>query len=256
MGPDHTPPSNPLPRSADAMPAVQTCIVLAGGLGTRLRSAVPDRPKCLAPVAGRPFLDFQIEALLRAGVTDIVLSLGHGAEQVVAAVQRPERAGWPVRHVVEPQPLGTGGAIRFAMDALGLDEVWVANGDTYLSGSLAPLHAPLRRADGEQLRMATVAVPDRARFGGVHTDGQGRVTGFLDKGHQGPGVINAGLYRLCRAALPAGSGVLSLENDVLPGLVAQRAVQAVAVDGSFIDIGVPDDYHRFCAEHGAAQPGG
>jgi len=235
------------------VPAVgQTCIILAGGLGTRLRSAVPDRPKCLAPVGDRPFLDHQIEALLRAGVTDIVLSLGHGADQVLESMTRPVCARWPVRHVVEPRPLGTGGAIRFAMDHFGLDECWVANGDTYLTGSMAPLQQPLARASGELLRMATVTVPDRSRFGGVATDSQGFVSGFVDKGHQGPGVINAGLYRLSRRALPDSPAVLSLENDVLPGLVAQHAVRSVMLSGSFIDIGVPEDYRRFCAEQGAA----
>lgn len=229
---------------------MQTCIVLAGGLGTRLRSAVADLPKCLAPVGDRPFLEVQIGSLVAAGIDDIVLSLGYMADKVIDAVQHmAERPR--VRHLVEPALLGTGGAIAFAMDRLGLDEVLVANGDTYLDGDIAGMLAPLDRAGGELFRMAAVQVPDRGRFGGVQVDAQGRVQGFLEKGAAGPGRINAGLYRLCRAALPAQrEQAYSLEAEVLPGLVQRGAVTALAVAGSFTDIGVPEDYFRFCSAHG------
>jgi D-glycero-alpha-D-manno-heptose 1-phosphate guanylyltransferase len=230
----------------------QTCIILAGGLGTRLRSTLPDVPKCLAPVGGRPFLDFQIESLLRSGVSEIVLALGYGADQVITSLRRPIVNQWPVRYVVEPCALGTGGAIRFAMDKLNINEAWVSNGDTYLSGDLGKMISPLRVAEKEGFRMATVNVPDRFRFGGVEIDDYGWVKGFVDKGQHGPGSINAGLYRLSREALPAGEGALSLENDVLPGLVAQGKVRDCPIDGTFIDIGVPEDYFRFCAQHSRA----
>lgn len=241
-----------------------TCIVLAGGLGTRLRGTLGDVPKCLAPVGGRSFLDILLETLFAAGVGEVVLSLGHLSAQVIAAVQaRHARAR--VRWVVEPALLGTGGAIAHVLDTLALDEVLVANGDTHLEGDIgAMLSPPLARhagagagaggsgcADAERFRMAVVSVADRARYGGVQLDGQGRVTAFLEKGRSDAGPINAGFYRLARVALPASrSGPYSLEQDVLPGLVAQGAVRAVAVAGSFIDIGVPEDYFRFCATHG------
>ena len=230
--------------------AAQHCIVLAGGLGTRLRSAVADRPKCLAQVGARAFIDIQIDSLRAAGVGDVILSLGHMAAMVVQAVAASQ-VGRPVRHVVEPALLGTGGAIAYALNTLGLDEVLVANGDTYLSGDIAGMLAPLRRSEGELFRMALVQVPDRQRFGGVAVGPDGRVAGFVEKGHAGAGPINAGLYRLCRAALPAArTGAYSLEADVLPGLVAQQAVSARAIEGEFTDIGVPEDYFRFCAQHG------
>ncbi len=227
-----------------------TCVILAGGLGTRLRGVVGDRPKCLAPVGRRPFLEIQLDTLFAAGVDEVVLSLGHGADQVIAAV-RGEAARRPVRWVVEPELLGTGGAIAHVLDTLKLDEVWVANGDTYLDGDLSGLLAPLGRAQGELLRMALVQVPDRSRFGGVQVDADGRVTGFLEKGRHDAGWINAGLYRLARRALPvARGGPYSLEADVLPGLVAQGAVTACELPGRFTDIGVPEDYRRFCEQHG------
>jgi D-glycero-alpha-D-manno-heptose 1-phosphate guanylyltransferase len=234
--------------SANNMP--QSCIVLAGGLGTRLRSAVADLPKCLAPVGQRPFLQVQIDALLAAGVTDIILSLGYKAEAVITAMQRSP-VQRPVRWVVEPQPLGTGGAIAHVMDSLGLDETWVANGDTFLSGDVSAMRQPLERSRGELFRMAVVHVADRGRFGGVAINAQQQVERFVEKGAAQGGDINAGLYRLCRAALPSTSpGPYSLESDVLPDLVGQRQVTAVRIDGSFIDIGVPQDYFRFCETHG------
>jgi D-glycero-alpha-D-manno-heptose 1-phosphate guanylyltransferase len=232
------------------MPA-QTCIVLAGGLGTRLRSAVADLPKCLAPVGARPFIELQIDTLLTAGIDDVVLALGYMADKVIDATQGIA-GGARIRHVVEPRLLGTGGAVAFAMDRLELDEVLVANGDTFLDGDLRGMLAPLDRSAGELLRMAVAKVPDRGRYGGVQVDTQSRVQGFLEKGEQGPGWINAGLYRVHRSALPvARDGAYSLESEVLPGLVQRKAVTAQRMDGSFIDIGVPDDYYRFCALHGS-----
>lgn len=228
----------------------QTCVILAGGLGTRLRSVVADLPKCLAPVGSRPFLDIQIHALAAQGVDEVVLSLGHMADKVIEAVGS-SLAGIAVRHVVERELLGTGGAIAHVLDTLGLDEVLVANGDTWLEGDLGAMLAPLDRAGGEAFRMAVVQVPDRTRFGGVEFDRAGRVEGFLEKGQRGAGCINAGLYRLSREALPRErAGAYSLEADILPALVAQGSVRACLVDGAFIDIGVPDDYRRFCDQHG------
>lgn len=229
----------------------QTCVLLAGGLGTRLKAVLGDRPKCLAPVGNRSFLRLQIAALAAAGVTEVVLSLGHLADQVIDEVRAHD---WPlaVRWVVEEQPLGTGGAVRHVLDTSALDEVLVANGDTYLSGSLGAMLRPLDRVNGERFRMAVVQVPDRARFGGVESDAEGRLVRFVEKGQAGAGPINAGLYRLCRSALPSGQpAAFSMENDVLPALAAQRQVGLSLIDGEFIDIGVPVDYARFCQLHGA-----
>jgi D-glycero-alpha-D-manno-heptose 1-phosphate guanylyltransferase len=204
----------------------------------------------LAPIGRRAFIEIEIEALLAAGIDDVVLSLGYGAKTVVGALAST-LAARPVRYVIEPSPLGTGGAIAHVLDTLGLDEVLVANGDTYLSGDIGGMLTPLRSGQGELFRMAVVHVPERSRFGGIQVGADGRVEAFIDKGRQGPGEINAGLYRLCRQAMPAArSGAYSLEADVLPSLVAQGVVTALAVYGSFTDIGVPEDYFRFCKQHG------
>lgn len=226
------------------------CIVLAGGLGTRLRSVLADLPKCLAPVNGRPFLEHQLELLAAQGIDRFVLSLGHGAKQVEEAAVRLHGA-FDLQTVVEFQPLGTGGAIRFAMESAGLDEALVVNGDTWVGGDLSVMLTPLE--PGELLRMGIVDVPDRQRFGGVGIDEEGRVTHFLEKGQSGPGAINAGLYRVAKNAFAATErGSFSFETQTMVRLTAAGHVHACRVDGPFIDIGVPEDYALFCAQHGEA----
>lgn len=228
------------------------CIVLAGGLGTRLGDVLQGLPKCLAPVGGRSFLSIQLDALAAQGIGPFVLALGHAAEPVMDEA-RALRARHVVDWVVEPERLGTGGAALYALNECGLDEALVTNGDTHLSGSLAALLPPLRREQGEILRMATVQLADRRRFGGLVLEGD-RVVDFLEKGAASAGAINAGIYRLARAVFGARhpGQAFSLETEVLPGLARQRRIGAAPVDGSFIDIGVPEDYSRYCREHGGA----
>lgn len=231
------------------MAITQPCLILAGGLGTRLRAVIGERPKCLAPVGRRTFLKVLVERLAEAGVTEIVLSLGYRAELVVESLSG-EELPLPIRYVVESSLLGTGGAIAFALDTLRLDECLVTNGDTYLDGDLSQMLMPLDRAAGELFRMATVDVSDRSRFGGVEGDQTGHLRRFLEKGKHESGAINAGFYRLCRAALPENRVVpYSLEVDLLPLLVAKNAVTLTRITGSFTDIGIPTDYETFCRRH-------
>lgn len=228
-----------------------TCVVLAGGLGTRLGSVLGGLPKCLAPVAGRHFLALQLDALAAAGVARFVLSLGYGADAVMAVL--PElRTRHAVDTVVEHERLGTGGAMLFAMDHAGLDECLITNGDTFLEGSLETMLQPLDRSAGALLRVATVEVSDRGRFGGLAV-ANGRVLSFVEKGSSEPGPINAGMYRVARAAFGdrMPGNFFSFEQDVMPSLVAAGAVAAASTGGAFIDIGVPDDYRRFCTRYEA-----
>lgn len=222
------------------------CIVLAGGLGTRLRSFVPDLPKCLAPIAGRPFLEWQLYSLAERGIEHFVLALGHGAKAVLDALKQPWALNLSIDAVIESDLLGTGGAARFAMEKSELSEVLIANGDTFLGGSIQSMLLPLGLADGELMRIATVQVQDRARFGGVSVDDCQHVSAFLEKGQLGAGPINAGLYRINRRAFDGqGPGTFSLETQLMPRLVAANALQARILAGPFIDIGVPEDYQLF-----------
>ena len=224
------------------------CIVLAGGLGTRLRGVVPDLPKCLASIDGLPFLAWQLRSLAERGVKDFVLALGYGANDVLESLRQPWTRGLSIDTVIEREVLGTGGAARFAMDEIGLNEALIANGDTFLGGSLQAMLAPLDLAGGELMRIATVQVQDRNRFGGVVVDAAHLVTAFLEKDQSGAGPINAGLYRIHRRAFDCEERcAYSMETQVMPRLVAKSALQARALAGPFIDIGVPDDYHLFAA---------
>ncbi len=222
------------------------CIVLAGGLGTRLRSAVPDLPKCLAPIDGRPFLEWQLCSLVERGIKHFVLALGHGAADVLNALSQPWARSLSIDTVIERELLGTGGAARFVMDETGLKDALIVNGDTFLGGALRTMLTPLDLDGGERLRIATVQVSDRARFGGVAVDSKQRVTAFLEKGLAGAGPINAGLYRIHRHAFDyEDHSSFSMETQVMPRLIKEGAVQAREVEGPFIDIGVPEDYRMF-----------
>jgi NDP-sugar pyrophosphorylase family protein len=200
-------------------------------------------------VCGHTFLDLQLEALSMAEVCRFVLSLGHAAEQVLAHLPKL-RQFYDVDVVIERELLGTGGAMLYAMHMSGVDECMAINGDTFLDGEFSPMLVQLNRAGGEKLRVATVEMPDRGRYGGLEVQGT-RVSGFLEKGTNSPGPINAGFYRISRAAFGARvpGSVFSFEQDVMPGLVEVGAASVVAIGGGFIDIGVPEDYRRFCARY-------
>ena len=221
-------------------------VVLAGGLGTRLRERVPDLPKPMAPVAGRPFLAYVLDALTRGGFDDIVLAVGYRWEAIRDHFGR-DHHGAALTYAVENEPLGTGGAVAhaFAAAALGRTEsALVLNGDTYLGIDFAALrawHAAVPDATGIVLRR----VADTARYGSVRVD-EGFVSGFAEKGESGPCLINAGVYILpadvfARFAL---AGRFSLETDLLQRYCAALRARAWITDAYFIDIGVPDDYAR------------
>jgi len=219
-------------------------IILAGGAGTRLRSLVPDVPKPMAPIAGRPFLEYLIERLVQGGVTDLVLSVGHRADSI-ARHFGPAWGGAAISYAVETEPLGTGGAIAFAAREFTDNAILVVNGDTYLGIDFADLMA---WGASEMPSMAGIVlrrVENVARYGAVLCTG-GVVQGFVEKGHVGPGLINAGIYLLnpttfARFGL---SGRFSLEADLLQPHAEALHLRAYITDSFFIDIGIPDDYLR------------
>ncbi len=222
--------------------------VLAGGLGTRLRPVLgDDLPKVLAPVGGRPFLDVMVAWLDGYGARRLVLCLGHLADKVVAHVAGMEcGAGLAIETVIEPGPLGTGGALRFATPHLRSDPVMVMNGDSWVDADLAGFVAA-HRAGGAFLSLLCVRVADASRFGRVEVAADGAVTRFAEKEADGrPGLINAGIYLLSRAALAAlgrAEGP-SFERDFMAVLTDGRVRAHVCEGASFIDIGTPDSFHQ------------
>lgn len=218
-------------------------IILAGGLGTRLRGVVPDLPKPLAPVAGRPFLAWLLAQLADGGVRRAVLSVGFRGERIERAFGDSFGA-MTLAYVYEAEPLGTGGALRLALAATADDDVLVLNGDsfaTYAPDALMAAH----RAAGRPLTLVLAEVDDVGRYGEVRVAG-GSVAAFAEKGGCGPGLINAGVYAVARSLLadPALPARFSFESDFLMPRVAALRPAAVVSRGLFIDIGVPDDYAR------------
>jgi D-glycero-alpha-D-manno-heptose 1-phosphate guanylyltransferase len=200
----------------------------------------------LAPIADRPFLEWQIRSLAERGIQRFILALGHGSADVLESLREPWARGLPIEAVVERELLGTGGAARYAMDQFGLDEALITNGDTFLGGSLKTMLVSLNLVGGELMRIATVQVSDRNRFGGVEVDEKQRVISFLEKGQTGAGLINAGLYRIHRLAFDyEDERAFSMEMQVMPRLVVKSALHASELEGPFIDIGVPADYRLF-----------
>lgn len=236
------------------MASVQTALIFAGGLGTRLRAAVADRPKVLAEVLGRPFLAYLLDQVATAGVREVVLATGYMAEQVEAAfgtAHGPLR----LRYSREATQLGTGGALRLASELLVGDPVLVMNGDSYCHADLAALcAAPADR--GATAAMLLTEVADVSRYGAVVQRADQMLDSFVEKGGAtGPGWINAGAYVLPRdviEAIPAGRPV-SLEKEVLPFLV-ESGLLGVRAPGPFLDIGTPESYAAATAFFGEAGP--
>jgi D-glycero-alpha-D-manno-heptose 1-phosphate guanylyltransferase len=215
-------------------------IVLAGGFGTRLRSVVSDVPKPMAPIAGRPFLEILLENLASKGIHRTVVSLGY-LSNVISDHFGAEFCGMEVDYVVESSPLGTGGAIRLAMDACTQDAVFVFNGDTFLDVDLAEVQSTWQTT-GLPVVVAKY-VPDTARYGGVEmTDGL--LSRFIEKGRTGPGLINVGCYLLGRHQLDRFSvgDPFSIEVDFLTPEAAKSKVAVAVTDALFIDIGLPEEY--------------
>ncbi len=225
------------------MPADEA-IVLAGGFGTRLRGIVDDVPKPLAPVAGRPFLAWLLDRLATSGIRRCILATGYLSD----AIERTIGTRWQgmeIAYSVEPEPLGTGGAIRLAAMQLRGEGVHVINGDTWLAYSPQALERATLERDAA-IGMALAEVEDVGRYGAVERDARGMVVGFREKGEQGPGAINAGCYFLTEAGLAAlpAQDAFSFERDVLQPATAAGVVAAFAQTSGFIDIGVPEDYAR------------
>lgn len=218
---------------------VSTALILVGGLGTRLRSVVSDRPKPLAAVAGRPFVCRILDQVAEAGLKEVVLCTGHLGEHVREALGT-RHGPLALRYSQETTPLGTAGALRLAEPLAEGHTVLALNGDSYFG---LPLEAYLdwHWRLGLDRSLVIRRVEDGSRYGRVEADDQGRVTSFREKS-EGPGPcwINAGLYLIDRTALRSlpPDRALSLEREILPGWLGR--LRAFRADGPFLDIGTPE----------------
>jgi len=215
-------------------------LVLCGGQGTRLRSVVGDRPKGLADIAGRAFLDILVDALLAQGFRRLVLCTGYGAEQIEQHFAR--RTGAELLFSVEQKPLGTGGALRHALHLVRADTFAVVNGDSFCRveyADLFRLHQRTRAAASVVLTPAT----ERTDVGFAEVAADGRVVSFNEKQARAP-LVNAGIYVLARQLIerhPAGAA-FSLERELLPQAIRAGTCYGHIVPGPLVDIGTPERY--------------
>ena len=224
-------------------------LVLAGGFGTRLRPLTLNTPKPIVPIFDRPFLYHQIDLLKRVPeVDEIILSLNYRPDRIEAVLGHGQDAGLPIRYVVEPQPLGTGGAVKFAEPYLDGTTI-VFNGDVLTETDLCAVVAR-HRTRGARATIVLTPVEDPARYGLVETDGDGNVARFLEKPDPAQitcNTINAGIYVLepdTFDRIPADTKY-SIERRYFPSLVERGEAFAAYIEhGYWLDIGTPAAYRR------------
>ena len=227
-------------------------ILLCGGLGTRLRSVVSDRPKPMADIAGKPFLHYLVKMLSESGVKHLIFALGYMGEQIEAYFKSGEDYGLSISYSYEDSPLGTGGAIRNALSHVSEENVLVLNADTYF-------HTDYESLLREQLKnkaAMTIAgrkIEDISRYGAILKDESGRILRWNEKMSPDqaeascPGEINGGIYVMQKSLIEKiPEGKQSLENDCIPAWLEDGVyLQALPSDGYFMDIGIPEDYAQF-----------
>lgn len=222
--------------------------VLAGGLGTRLRGVINDRPKPLAPVDGTPFIEILLNSLAAKGIREFVLLTGYKGEMIEQHFMSLNKAGVTIRCLLEEIPLGTGGAVKNAA-RFATDPSLLVNGDTFFDADVDQL-ARFHRERGADVTLSLFEVDDVSRYGSVLTDHRGTITRFCEKeeGKGGPGLINAGVSLLSKDfvySLPDGQ--FSMERDIFPSLVGSGRMFGLRQQGAFFDIGTPESYAAFQA---------
>ncbi|MBF0593155.1 MAG: nucleotidyltransferase family protein [Nitrospirae bacterium] len=226
----------------------KTAIVLAGGLGTRLRGIIGDLPKPMADINGRPFLQYLLEYLSRQGLERCVLSVGYRRDAIMGYFG--ERfGGIDLVYCVEDEPLGTGGAITKALSYVDDQEVFALNGDTLFLADLPGLYE-LYRCHNCAFAMALKPMRDFDRYGVVVVDDEHRVVGFQEKRARGFGLINGGVY-VMNTQVFDGLDLqenFSIEKDFLERYYQTKRFCGFEFDAYFIDIGVAQDYERAKAE--------
>jgi D-glycero-alpha-D-manno-heptose 1-phosphate guanylyltransferase len=223
---------------------LKECIILAGGLGTRLRSEVSDLPKCMAPVAGKPFLHWVIQYLQSQRVTDFIFSVGYMHEAIEDYIAN-EHPNLNAKFSVEAEPLGTGGAIYLAAQLCAEEDVLIVNGDTLFEADLQRLYNYHLQSKAH-CSLALKPMENFDRYGVVETDELHTVLSFQEKKYMESGLINGGVYIL---NLPAFKQLdfpdkFSFEKDYLEKYMGAQKMIGIPDAGYFIDIGIPEDFKK------------
>lgn len=226
------------------MPVIKEAIILAGGLGTRLRSAVPDLPKCMAPVNGKPFIAYVIDYLRLQGIEKFILSLGYKSEAIISFINQ-EYSGLSIQYSIEEEPLGTGGAIVFAAKIAIEENILITNGDTIFKVDVLELSKQHLNTNAE-CTLSLKPMQQFDRYGVVELNAIQQVISFKEKKYYDEGLINGGLYAL---HLPQFfqkkfEEKFSFEKDYLEKYFSEQKMYGCIQNGYFIDIGIPEDYQK------------
>lgn len=228
--------------------------ILAGGFGTRLRATVPGVPKVLAEVRGRPFIEYLLMQLSQASIPSVVLCTGYLGDQVEEVLGNSYEA-MNLSYSREFEPLGTAGALRFALSKMSSEHVLVLNGDSYCDAQLDGLvRWHINQASDATILLSEVE--DTRRFGRVDVDENGDVLQFLEKAEtSGRGWVNAGMYLIRRAWIESipSSRPISLEREIFPQWIG-RGLHGFRGRGRLWDIGVPEAYALANAEFAVGNP--
>jgi D-glycero-alpha-D-manno-heptose 1-phosphate guanylyltransferase len=225
-----------------------SAVILAGGLGTRLRNAVPDLPKPMAPIGGRPFLEYQLDYWIGQGISRFVLSVGYKYEAIMEHLGVRYK-GAELEYVIEESPLGTGGGLLLAAEKVRCEGPFLLlNGDTYFEADWKVLNAYALAHDADCC-VSLFRTSEKERYLGFEVSSDGRITSLKSGSTHGFRLANGGVYWVHPRALHGGrfaSGEkISLEDDIFPAALASgQRLFGIEFAGTFIDIGVPDDYHR------------
>ncbi len=219
-------------------------IILVGGLGTRLSSIVNDRPKPMAKIVNKPFVEYLIDLLSDNGIKDIIFAVGYKGEMIEQYFGNGKERNLKIRYAYEKELLGTGGAIKNAYQFIQGDRVLVLNGDTYYKMDYGTFMKDCTQID---MRIVLRKVADISRYGKVCLN-QNRILKFNEKENkEEPGLINGGVYLMKSSLIETiPEGKVSLENEMIPlWLKEGKILEGVVNEGYFIDIGVPEDYYQF-----------
>ena len=227
---------------------IRELIILAGGLGTRLRSEVPKLPKCMAPVNSIPFIDYVVDYFLSQQVERIIFALGYRSEILIEHLSE-KYSQIDICFSIDPQPLGTGGAIQLAASKAHAENVFVTNGDTLFKADLSQLEN-VHLCKEAECSLTLKPMRDFDRFGVVEMDKNNQIISFKEKKHYSEGLINGGIYALNIPGLihkKLGES-FSFEKDYLEKFVTHNKIYASVQNEYFIDMGIPEDYRRAMEE--------
>jgi D-glycero-alpha-D-manno-heptose 1-phosphate guanylyltransferase len=226
---------------------IKQAIILAGGFGTRLRSVVSELPKCMAPVAGKPFLHYVIAHLQKEGIQDFIFSVGYKSESIIEYLKtyQPQFSIFNFKFSIEEEPLGTGGAIKLAAEKTSEKNILICNGDTLFNVHIDELNN-FHLQHNSDCTLCLKPMNNFDRYGVVELDSDNSIILFKEKQLYKKGLINGGMYALnaenfSNKNLPEK---FSFEKDYLEKFVGERKTYGIVQDEYFIDIGIPEDYKR------------